>query len=286
MSFVTMESEGSFRPTPRKKGDSTMIERVVVPVDVTSESEWAICPAIRFAEWSATELELISVVAPSERPRIEHRLAALAVTAGKHGATCRIVECDGHPEAVLMSEMRRRRNALWCIGSHARSAVGELLHGSVSEDIVRDVGFPVVLVGPQCVTAPKGRVLAVALDGTAPSEAIMPSAVELAKALGMTVRLLQVGSNEPMSADARETAYLARTAHKVPAMVGGPIDFEVLQGRHPAHELADYLASYPEIGLVTMATRGLRGVDRLRRGSTAFELARHAVVPVAVGHVM
>ncbi len=160
-----------------------------------------------------------------------------------------------------------------------------MLRGSVSEDVVRDAHAPVVLVGPNCTTAPSGRVLAVALDGTEHSEAIITNAVDLAASLGMTVRLLQVGDQSgPLPADSRETEYLATAARKVPAMAGGPIDSGVLRGRHPAHELADYVATYPEIGLVAMATRGLSGVERLRHGGTAFELAHRAVVPVAIAH--
>jgi nucleotide-binding universal stress UspA family protein len=262
-----------------------MIERVVVPVDFTAESEWALIPAIRFAEWSGTRVELVSVVAPSDRRQVEHRLAMLAATAGRDGADYRIIESDGPAEPALVDELRRRRNALWCLGSHARSAVGEMLRYSVSEDLVRDAHVPVVLVGPNCTTAPSGRVLAVALDGTEHSEAVIPNAVELATSLGMTVRLLQVGGPaRPLEVGRPETEYLATAARKVPAMAGGTIDSGVLRGRHPAHELADYVAMNADVGLVATATRGLSGVERLRHGGSAFELAHRAVVPVAVAH--
>jgi len=258
-----MEFDGS--TSPAEQGDEMMIERVVVPVDFTAESEWAVIPAIRFAEWSGTRVELVCVVAPSDRGEVEQRLALLAATAGPDGADYRIVECDGPAEPALVDELRRSRNALWCLGSHARSALGEMLRYSVSEDLVRDAHVPVVLVGPNCTAAPTGRVLAVALDGTEQGEVIMPSAVDLASSLGMTVRVLQVGG-------------------KVPVMAGGPVECDALHGRHPAHELADYVAGDPEIGLVAIATRGLSGMERLRHGSRAFDLAHRAVVPVAIAH--
>ena len=261
-----------------------MLERVVVPVDFTAESEWAVVPAIRFAEWSGTRVELVSVVAPSDRRQVEQRLAMLAATAGPDGADYRIVECDGPAEPALVDELRRRRNALWCLGSHARSAVGEMLRYSVSEDLVRDAHVPVVLVGPNCTAAPSGRVLAVALDGTEHSEAIMPSALDLASSLGMTVRLLEVGDQIGALPTDCEAEHLMTAGRKVPAMAGGPIDHDVLHARHPAHELADYVAAHPEIGLVAMATRGLSGMERLRHGGRAFDLAHRAVVPVAIAH--
>ena len=261
-----------------------MIERVVVPVDFTAESEWAVVPAIRFAEWSGTRVELVSVVAPSDRSQVEHRLAMLAATTGPDGADYRIIESDGPAEPALMDELRRRPNALWCLGSHARSAVGEILRYSVSEDLVRDAHVPVVLVGPNCTAAPNGRVLAVALDGTDQGEAIMPSALDLASSLGMTVRLLEVGDQAGALSTDCETAQLTTAGRRVPAMAGGPIDHDVLHARHPAHELADYVAAHHEIGLVAMATRGLSGMERLRHGGRAFDLAHRAVVPVAIAH--
>ena len=58
------------------------------------------------------------------------------------------MESDGPVEAVLATELRRGSKELWCIGSHSRSAVGELLRDSVSEELVREAHAPIVLVGP------------------------------------------------------------------------------------------------------------------------------------------
>ena len=183
-----------------------------------------------------------------------------------------------------MTELRRRDNALWCVGSHARSALGELLRRSISEELVGDAHLPVALVGPHVSAPPKGRVLAVALDGTSPSEAILPYASDLAGALGMTLRLLQVGEPGCWSADTVETAYLAVAAGNVPTIERRAVDYEVLHGDHPAHELADYIATDPEIGMLAVATRGLRGGARLRHRSTSFQLAHRAEIPVVILH--
>ena len=81
-----------------------------------------------------------------------------------------------------------------------------------------------------------------------------------------------------------ETSYLAVAAGKVPTIERHAVDYDVLHGDHPGHDLADYVATYPEIGMLAVATRGLTGGARLRHGSTSFELAHRAGIPVVILH--
>jgi nucleotide-binding universal stress UspA family protein len=262
-----------------------MIERVVVPVDFSSESDRALLIAPLFARWAGAGVELVTVAEPADRADIGARLAALAGGVGDN-TSWRVVESGGPPEAALLRELHRDEKALWCIGSHARGAWSELLIDSVSEDLVRDAHVPVVLVGPHVTAQPSGRVLAVALDGTAESEVILPAAAALGGALGMTLRLLQVAGRggDYFPSDSIETGYLARAAATMPSMRPQVADYDVIHGDHPGHVLADYVFAQPDIGLIALATRGLRGGARLLHRSTAFELAHRAVVPVLILH--
>ena len=260
-----------------------MIERVVVPVDFTAESDRALSVAPVLARWAGAGIELVTVAEPVDRADIESRLARLAYGLGDD-ACWRIVESGGPAEAALLTELHRDEKTLWCIGSHARGAWSELLVDSVSEDLVRDAHVPVVLVGPHVATPPSGRVLAVALDGTEESEVILPVAANMVGALGMTLRVLQVAGKgrEDLPVDSIESGYVARIAATMPSMKSQLADYDVLHGDHPARDLADYVAAQGNIGLVALATRGLRGGARLIHGSTAFELAHRAVVPVLI----
>jgi nucleotide-binding universal stress UspA family protein len=262
-----------------------MIQRVVVPIDFSAESDRALLIAPVLARWAAAAVELVTVAEPADRAGTESRLAELADVLGEN-ATWRIVESGGPAEAAMLTELHRDEKALWCIGSHARGAWSELLFDSVSEDLVRDAHVPVVLVGPHVECQPSGRVLAVAVDGTKESEVILPAAADLAGALGMTLRLLQVAGKgrDDLPTDSIETGYVARAAATMPSMQSQPPDYDVLHGDHPARDLADYVAVQRDVGLVALATRGLRGGARLLHGSTAFQLAHRAVVPVLIVH--
>jgi nucleotide-binding universal stress UspA family protein len=261
-----------------------MIERVIVPVDFSAESDRALSIAPVLARWAGVGVELVSVTEPEDRAHVESRLAEIAGGLPDE-ATWRIVESGGPAEPALLAELHRDEKALWCIGSHARGAWSELLLDSLSEDLVRDAHVPIVLVGPHVECQPSGRVLAVAVDGTEESEVILPVAATLGEALGMSLRLLQVAGKgwEDLPTDAVETGYLARAAERMPSLRTS-IDYDVLHGDHPARDLADYVAAQRGVGLIALATRGLRGRARLLHGSTAFELAHRAVVPVLILH--
>ena len=262
-----------------------MIERVVVPVDFSPDSDRALVTASTLATWAAARVELIAVVDPVSRVDVEPRLAEVGRHVGE-ATTCRIVESGGPIEMVLLTELHRSEKELWCVGSHGRGALGEMLRDSLSEEFVRAAHVPVVLVGPHATAAPSGRVLAVGLDGTEQSEAILPGVADLADAFGMTLRLLQVAGSGAldMPRDSAETGYLSRAAAKVPTIDHDAVDYDVLHGGHPAHDIADYIGEHPDVGMVALATRGLSGRSRLLHGSTAFALAHRAIVPVLILH--
>jgi nucleotide-binding universal stress UspA family protein len=84
--------------------------------------------------------------------------------------------------------------------------------------------------------------------------------------------------------DATATAYLAQAAERIPSIEPALVDYHVLHGDHPARDLADYVARHRDIGMVALATRGLSGRARFFHGSTAFDLAHRATVPVLILH--
>jgi nucleotide-binding universal stress UspA family protein len=238
-----------------------MIERVVVPVDFSAESDRALPIAPVLAGWAGADVELITVAEPVDRADIESRLAELADGLDDN-ATWRIVESGSPAEAALLTELHRDEKALWCIGSPARGAWSELLVDSVSENLVPDAHVPVVLVGPHVECQPSGRVVAVAVDGPEKSEVILPVAATVGGALGMTLRLLQVAGEgwEDLPTDSIETGHPARAAETMPSMKSTFADYDVRHGDHPARDLADYVAAQRDVGLVALATRGCAAV--------------------------
>jgi nucleotide-binding universal stress UspA family protein len=262
-----------------------MFERVVVPVDFSAESEQAIPVALAIAAPAQASVELVTVVEPIRRDEVEVEMIRLARSLGD-AVEWRVIETGGPAEAALLAQLHGSEQSLWCVGSHARGALGELLLGSLSEQLVREAHVPVLVVGPHASAPATDGILAVALDGSDRSEAILPAAHDLAGELGMRLRLLQV--IEPVSGDrpddVSETAYLARVATTLPDQEA--VDYDVLHDDDAANGLADYLERQEDVAMVAIATRGLSGGARLRHGSTAFEVAHRVGVPVLILHAV
>ena len=156
-----------------------MIERVVVPVDFTAESDLALAIAPVLAARTESHVELVTVTFPARRAEVEWQLEETARRVGPD-TTWRVVESGGPIGPALLTALRGAEKELWCIGSHVRGALGEMLAGSLSEQFVREAHVPVVLVGPHVCAPPSGNVLAVAVDGEERAEAIVPPAAHMA----------------------------------------------------------------------------------------------------------
>jgi len=259
-----------------------MIDRIVVPFDATEVAERALLVAPELARRAGATVELL-MVGLGLSDEDEARLTAFAARAG---CGWDYLNTGGDPEEVLLAAMRHGGGELWCMGSHARRGLGELIAGSLSERLVRDAHRPLVLVGPHVSAPPDGSVLAVAVDGTKESAATVQDMAEVAGALGMSLQLLQVASSgsADLPADAMETAYVRRVAGQTSTLVRHEVDYDVLHGSSPAHDLATYAELHRDIAMIATATHGRSARQRLVHPSTSFDLVRHATVPVLVVH--
>jgi nucleotide-binding universal stress UspA family protein len=255
------------------------ISRVVIPLDVANVSLAAVDCGHDLARRLGVASEVMSVTSPKYANVTKAALRQL-VDDSDH-SSIRVIATDRHDvEGVLVDEVVADDTALWCLGSHGRTAVGELLFGSTSADLVRDAEVAIVVVGPHASVRPDAQVLAIALDGTELSETIVPSAVALAAQLKLTLRLLQVGHAE-LPADSLESAFLSRVAATINQTT--PVDYDTLHG-DTSKELAGYLSRTADVAILAMATRGIPGGARVSVPSIAMRVLRHAATPVLLLH--
>lgn len=254
--------------------------RVVVPVDFSEQSLAAVAVGQDLAIRGAASLQLLTISASNMVADSEAALAALARSTGE-STSWRVIPSDSDPEITLVLEiLEAGDNTLWCLGSHGRTAFGELMFGSVSADVVREVETRVVMVGPRASARPTARVMLVPIDDTEVSAAILRSAVEVADTLKMSLRLVQVG-HSGIPNDSDESSYIRHFAEQLDPPHNR--DFDVLHGE-PASAIAEYVKETPDVGMVAMATRGIPAGARITMGSTALSVLRHAVVPVLMLH--
>lgn len=257
---------------------------VIVPVDFSEVSLAAIDHGRWMADRIGAALQLVAVTSPryltvtdaALKSLVDDQYAEFGVTLDHKVVTIE----DDDVERALVSEVLSTPDALWCVGSRGRTALGELLFGSVSADLVRDAEVPLVVVGRQAVTRPEGSVLAVALDGSDMAETILPAAVALARSLGLGIRLLQVG-HAHVPGDSADSAYLARLAEQLPHPERA--DYDTLQG-DADDELVDYVSRTDDVAMLAMATRGIPAGARISVPSTAMRVLRRSAVPILMLH--
>ncbi|WP_290653522.1 universal stress protein [Aquisalimonas sp.] len=265
---------------------------VIVPVDWTRRSLAAMIPASVLAKQTGRSLHLVSIV-PTES-EIEARRRGVREEAEQRGIRepqISILKADlntvpiGEREGTLMRVINQSPDALVCMATHARSAIGDVLLGSVASDILEGSAHPVALIGPRFSADWQGplRTVIACLDGSELSERILAPAAAMASATGSGLMLVQVqqpeASHQAMIQDAAESGYLQSKAAEVQRDHHLKANWDVLHGRDPGRTIAEYVAGYPG-AIVAMTTHGHTGVRKLAFGSVARDVIHSINCPV------
>jgi len=277
-------SRTELRPT-----DVALPVNLLVALDGSLFSERAITPARRLADVLGAGVHLWSAVrSPDEADDRRGRLREL----GEANGALWEVHVTDRPVDAIPEAGDGDRDRLVCLATHGRDRSAGLAH-SVSAAVLAASDGPVLLVGPRVPQgAPPGSWLAVCVDGSKDSEAIVPVAVAWAAALSLSVTILTVAEPVPESvrhpgsyprlhgprgdADAYVDGLAADWGATVPVsgrVIYDPVDVD--------GALLDAFAPEPP-DLVVMGTRAPRGLRRLIFGSTAAAVAHGAPAPVLV----
>ena len=144
-----------------------MFEKILVPVDGSPESQTALEPAKYLAKLNGSSIVLVRVLGlPSEpevsplapipveaivreRKRCEKYLTRLSNELFQDGLTVtwEVVDCSEQPAASLIWAIEQYKADLVVMTSHSRHGMGRVLRGSVAEQVVRQAGCPVLVVG-------------------------------------------------------------------------------------------------------------------------------------------
>jgi nucleotide-binding universal stress UspA family protein len=195
------------------------------------------------------------------------------------------------PAQAIANEIESRPGALATMTSHGRTAWTEALMGSVALSVIQRSRRPVIIYRSDSTDqeSPDSiRTIAVALDGRAFSERIIPPAVELAKSIGAKLLLLQVlpagfsNSNVPNvpAGDVIESSYLRSKAAEIEKAYGIESNWDVLHGE-PGDAISGYVAGISST-LLAMTSHARSGLQKAILGSVAAECIRKSGAPVLI----
>lgn len=257
---------------------------VVVPLDPTRpQVDRALHVAAALARRGGLPLQLVAVATDKagkvacdamlrSKARLAHQLGTDAVG--------HLTLEGAEPASAVLDHVATQPCSFLCLASRARSAFGEAVLGSVSEQIVRRSPVPVVLVGPAVrdVDGELSDVIACIADQeTGPQ--VAGTARSVADLLGSELSLLQVVADDTVPNPLVQSGTLTRLSTRPD---GSRVRCEVLYRAEPPASVISERVAGDDGALLVTGTSAPPGLGRLRRGSVALDLVRRAPVPVLV----
>jgi nucleotide-binding universal stress UspA family protein len=248
-----------------------MFQNVIVPFDGSLPARAALAPAADLA-WRCGGR--VVIVNNTEANDTASRDALKSRAMSMSGADVDFwVDVGGSVGHALVEAARFRDDAIICIP--VRSKTGGLRRkpvvSAVAAEVLRESPVPVLVIGPETDVSrglTMGEVV-VALDGSAASEMVLPTAVAFARGLKSRVSLVGVVREGAggQAGHAAETSYL-RAHFEALSREGLHAEFELVEAVDPATGLLGRLARQDD-AIIAMSTHGRSGVDNKPLGSVA-----------------
>jgi len=313
-----------------------MFQCILVPLDGSERAEQALPIAARIAHASGGSLLLVrvadlsadpasqfpeplidlEVVLQTERANATAYLEGIAASDILEGLGIVMHVAEGKPEQALLSVAQTMHADLIVMNSHGYTGLARWILGSVARHIERHSSVPVLILHDRRTSSEEvshaetqpTRVI-VPLDGTVLSEAILPAAVNLARALSSPTRgmihLMMVlpkshlattvlGEYTKAIQDAQE--YLASVRQRLhqdkqvePFL---EVTSSVLQQSSVNAALTDTIAKgrnsegnhSPSSDVIAMATHGRESLDRWLHSSVTEHVLDTSSLPILVLH--
>jgi nucleotide-binding universal stress UspA family protein len=267
------------------------VDKIIIGFEGSDEACDALCFADRLGRLEGAELIVataglfepqVSTNAEANAAMNARRAIYAQVNAilGKRRFDARVLE--GLPAARGLIELAEHEDAdLVVVGSTHRGRLGRVFPGSVGAQLLHGSPCPVVVTprGFREASPPVHGVVGVAYDGGPEAELALAEAVDLARLLGVRVRLIGVRSEvEQPGAPGREewAETLARGLDRLtPDLEGGS---RLLDG-DPGRELTRIA---DEVDLLVLGSRGRGRLGRTLLGSVSAHVCCQVSCPVVV----
>lgn len=291
-----------------------MYEHILVPLDGSARSEAVLThlgPFLSAVEADLTVLVVVeyphgqiqafeALLADAEKDAWEY-VERVCERLEKQGLRARGQVRVGVPAPNILEEVEACGADLVALASHGYCGVARLMHGSVTEQILRACPVTTLVVksfiagdtpADPYTELPLKPVawkhILVPLDGSPDAERALDDATEIARVRGATVHLFRAGSVVPPGAFFSETmpvfpdleaeaGYLRAVADRL-KKAGVAVEPTFVTGL-PVGAILDYLANHP-VDLICMTTHGRSGLSRWVLGSVAESVLRNARVPI------
>jgi nucleotide-binding universal stress UspA family protein len=258
-----------------------MTKTILVPLDGSDTAERALPVASWLRAELGAELHLLMTSFDADVIPDEQYLSAQAASCGADRVRTEVLR-KVFPTRGIVETLAALPYAVLCLTTHGRGALGEMLLGSVSDEVLRSSTTPTVLVGPACEpsTFPTSKEVVVAVDGSPGCLTVLPTVSEWAQHLDLAVHLVTVEAagttGRAMDPDLNESLDQAAA---VLGDAGVQVERHVLLSNHPADVIVTFAAAR-HAAFVAMGSHGAGGLAASALGRVTTHVVRHASCPV------
>ena len=208
----------------------------------------------------------------------------------------------GHPAEVIAEEAEKLDVDLIIMGSHGHRALGALLFGSVSNEVLANVKRPTLIVRDQIPADLDGLKIGVAVDGSPYSERAIQYLIDQRELFGPKATLTLIHASTDFSSivmpsmagvpirtmNRREVSELQSESFEMalkplkPMLDKEGIVYSVahVQG-NPGDAIAKYAREH-KLDLIVMGSHGYNSIDAVLLGSVAMRIAAISKEPLLI----
>lgn len=258
----------------------------MVPVDGSAISASVLPLALDYATAVGGRVEVVSSIdASGNRDAAARRIHMAMAEVDEPPVEIRARELVAESPGMAISDfIAESPEAIVMMSSHGYGRSAAVL-GSVTDDVLRRAGRPVLVVGPKVDRdhASLGGEYVVGVDGSARAETVLPLAAAWAAEFGAVPRLVEAVDRDAEHGDDPESWYCERLATELRERTGARFESEVVRGSRLSDAVIEFAAAR-SASLIFATTHGRTGLQRLRSGSVAAGIVRNAPCPVVLYH--
>ncbi len=260
-----------------------MFERILVPLDGSLPAAAALSVGNQMAQRLQADLHVLALVKPGQSEGAVHQLIERQVERVGGPAQVDIRSLSYSVAEDIATEFDAVEKTLIVMQTWARGRTAGLF-GNVSEEVLRLVRQPMVVVGPEPHPDPEwlDHPMVITTDGSHFGDEIVPTAARLGRALGLVPELVTVVDPAAVPAGvstAGEANSLVGLASSVESIIGRQVSYDVLHGPDAADAIVDH-ARRRNASFIAMSTHGRSGLARITEDSVAMDVVRHSHCPV------
>jgi nucleotide-binding universal stress UspA family protein len=248
---------------------------VIVPHDLTSFSDRSLPLVRQLAREGHLAIRLVTTASPHMDVAVHRKeLGARTRRLGRWPASVDILSTNEPAEAIAEYADFVERSLI-CVPTHGRTALGELVLGSLTSDVLRLHHGPTLVVGPRIEDDLRiARGLLVCDDDFAIHTPLLACALRWQRTFGGPIQLVEVVPDD-------KSGTLTTTPALREAMAAaGDAAVHIITSHDPARAIIDEATATGKI--VAVASHLRYGVERAVLGSVTWEVIRFSPTPVLI----